>query len=62
MDKALEYYEENVLIPVLPKDVFNFADNHNNFSSHMNISSWVMGGGKWKPSLMKVKGRKLVRI
>ena len=45
-EKYSRHYEENIIIPVAPDDVFNYADDHTNFSSHMNKSSWMMGGGK----------------
>jgi len=46
MNNVLRHYEENIIIPVAPDDVFSYADDHTNFSSHMNKSSWMMGGGK----------------
>lgn len=45
MNKALRHYEEATLIHATPEKVFSFADDHTNFSSHMNKSSWMMGGG-----------------
>ncbi len=41
-----KYYANSISLPVSPEEVFTFADNHANFSSHMNKSSWMMGGGK----------------
>ncbi|OGH20773.1 MAG: hypothetical protein A3D74_05620 [Candidatus Levybacteria bacterium RIFCSPHIGHO2_02_FULL_37_13] len=45
-EKYSRHYEENILIPASPEEVFIYADDHTNFSSHMNKSSWMMGGGK----------------
>src|SRR3990167_5569759 len=45
MKKIMEHYEDSVFIPAFPKELFAYADNHKNFSSHMNKSSWMMGGG-----------------
>ena len=41
----MKHYEDSVYIPTSPKELFDYADDHKNFSSHMNKSSWMMGGG-----------------
>ena len=46
MNKKLKHYEESALIMADPKAVFAYADDHENLSSHMTKSSWMMGGGK----------------
>lgn len=43
---TLRHYEDNTTLPVSPVRIFEYADNHANFSSHMNKSSWMMGGGR----------------
>ena len=53
------HYEENVLIPARPEEVFAYADDHANFSSHMNKSSWMMGGGKMETHIDEGKGQKV---
>lgn len=54
-----KHYEESVLILANPKSVFAYADDHTNFSSHMNKSSWMMGGGKMETKIDKGKGQKV---
>ena len=38
--------EGSILIHAPRRDVFAFIDDHSRFSSHMNESSWMMGGGR----------------
>lgn len=52
-----QYYEETVLVNVLPEDLFSYVDNHLNFSSHMNKSSWMMAGGKMETKLDSGEGK-----
>src|SRR3989344_164040 len=58
MNKALRHYEESVLIPASPRDLFSYIDDHKSFSSHMSKSSWMMGGGKMEVSVDEGNGRK----
>lgn len=44
-DTELRHDEESLLISASPEDVFAYVDDHKRFSSHMNQSSWMMGGG-----------------
>ena len=53
------HYEEIELINAAADEVFAYADNHANFSSHMNKSSWMMGGSKMETSVDVGKGRKI---
>ncbi len=41
----MKHYEDSMFIPTSPRELFTYADDHKNFSSHMNKSSWMMGGG-----------------
>ncbi|KKR33527.1 MAG: hypothetical protein UT63_C0015G0008 [Candidatus Gottesmanbacteria bacterium GW2011_GWC2_39_8] len=59
MDHTLRHFEESVFIAVSPSDVFKFADNHANFSSHMNKSSWMMMGSKMNTKIDEGKGQKI---
>src|SRR3989344_4737457 len=59
MNKALRHYEESVLIPSSPRDLFSYIDDHKSFSSHMSTSSWMMGGGKMEVSIDEGDGRKV---
>ncbi len=55
----LHHYEESSIINVPNTQVFAFIDDHSRFSSHMNKSSWMMGGGKMETRLDKGKGQKI---
>lgn len=46
MNKTMKHYEDTVYISTSPKELFIYVDDHKNFSSHMNKSSWMMGGGR----------------
>lgn len=54
-----KHYEESLVVPTKPEEVFNFADDHNNFSSHMSRSSWMMGGGKMETKMDVDHGQKV---
>lgn len=41
----MKHYEESIQIMASSKEIFDFADEHKNFSSHMNKSSLMLGGG-----------------
>lgn len=45
-EKYSRHYEESAVVDADVERVFAYADNHANFSSHMNQSSWMMAGGK----------------
>lgn len=53
------HYEESITISASPIAVFTYADDHKNFSSHMNKSSWMMGGGKMETHVDEGNGQKL---
>jgi len=59
MNKYSRHYEESVIIPASPQDVFVYADNHKNFSAHMNKSSWMMGGGSMETKIDEGEGQKI---
>lgn len=40
------HYEEKRMIKASAENIFAYADDYSNFSSHMNKSSWMMGGGR----------------
>ena len=42
--KFERHYEESVVVNAKREKVFAYADDHRNFSSHMNKSSWMMEG------------------
>lgn len=43
--------EKSIEVNVGANELFNFADDHNNFASHMNQSSMMMGGGNMKTEI-----------
>ncbi|MBI2599810.1 SRPBCC family protein [Candidatus Daviesbacteria bacterium] len=53
------HYQETALIQASATDTFNFIDDHNNFSSHMNRSSWMMGGGKMETHVDEGNGQRV---
>ena len=46
--KYLKHYEKTVDILASPEEIFDYVDDHLNFSSHMNKSNMMMGGGMMK--------------
>lgn len=59
MDKYRRHYQDSIYIPAPAEEVFNYADIHNNFSSHMNKSSWMMGGSSMTTDIDEGKGQKI---
>lgn len=59
MTKFERHCEKSVLINAVPEAVFSYADDHKNFSSHMNKSSWMMGGGKMETYADEGDGQKI---
>ena len=55
----MKHYEKTILIPSNPENIFNFTDNHANFSAHMNQASWMMGGGRMDISTDEGYGRQI---
>ncbi len=59
MDKKIRHYEDSVVLKTTADSVFAYADNFNNFSSHMNKSSWMIGGGMMETKTDEEKGQKV---
>lgn len=59
MSKEIRHHESSVVVSASPDETFNYADNHENFSSHMNKSSWMMGGGKMETTMDDGHGQKV---
>lgn len=55
----MKHYEDSVLVKVPVDKVFAYADDPANFSSHMNKSSWMMGGSKMMTQTDEGKGQKV---
>ena len=45
------HYKNSVSVPAEAIKLFAFIDDHARLSSHMNKSSWMMGGGKMETSI-----------
>lgn len=59
MKEYSRHYEQSVGVSAKRDEVFAFADDHNNFSSHMNQSSWMMGGGSMKTETDEGNGQRV---
>lgn len=57
--KYSRHYEDDTLINTDAERIFVYADDPTNFSSHMNKSSWMMGGGSMKTDTDEGKGQKI---
>ena len=55
----MKHFEKTLLILSSPENVFSYADNHANFSAHMNQSSWMMGGGRMDTSTDEGHGQQI---
>ena len=54
---APHHFERSALVNTSPEEAFAFIDDHARFSSHMNESSWMMGGGRMSVELDAAKGQ-----
>ncbi len=52
-------YEESILIPGDAEGIFSYMDDHNNLSSHMNVSSWMMAGSRMETSIDAGQGQEI---
>ncbi len=59
IDSNMKNYEESTFINIPINEIFGFADNPAHFSSHMNKSSWMMGGSKMVTETDVGKGQKV---
>ncbi len=59
MKKIMKHYEESMFIKASVEELFAYVDDHKNFSSHMNKSSWMMGGGSMQTQIDEEKGQKV---
>lgn len=55
----MKHFEKTLLIPASPEEIFSYADNHSNFSAHMNQSSWMTGGGSMVTSTDEGHGQQI---
>jgi len=54
-----QHYENSVLVPANMAETFSFIDDHTRLSSHMNKSSWMMGGGRMDTSVDARRGQEI---
>ena len=59
MNTTKQHYEESSVIHATADRVFAYIDDHTRFSSHMNKSSWTMGGGKMETKVDQGMGQKV---
>lgn len=61
MEKRLatfsNHFERSVFVAAPPDVVFAYADDPRRLSSHMNKSSWMMGGGRMRTELDAGRGQ-----
>lgn len=53
------HYEDRASINARAEDIFAYVDDHAQSSSHMNQSSWMMGGGRMNTSVDGGHGQKV---
>lgn len=53
----MRHQEAVVSLQALPDAVFAFVDDHARLSSHMNRSSWMLGGGQMRIDMDDKKGQ-----
>lgn len=55
----MKHYELEKIIQATPNEVFQFVNDHAQFSSHMNKPSLMMGGGRMITETDEGKGQKI---
>ena len=53
----MRHQEAVVSLQASPDAVFAFVDDHSRLSSHMNRSSWMLGGGQMRIEIDEQKGQ-----
>jgi hypothetical protein len=53
------HYEGKVIVGAPIEDVFSHIDDHSRLSSHMNRSSWIMGGGRLEIQADEGRGQRI---
>lgn len=53
----MRHYEDSVVIPAEPEEIFAYIDDHARFSSHMSTSSPMMAGSKMMTEVDEGKGQ-----
>ena len=55
----MRHFEKTLVVPASPEEIFTFVDDHRNFSSHMNKSSWIMAGSRLETKIDEGHGQKI---
>lgn len=55
----MRHHEDSFFIPAKTEEVFAFVDDHMRFSSHMNQSSWMMGGSRMNTLIDEKHGQEV---
>lgn len=55
----MKHYEKSIFISESPEEVFAYIDDHTKLSSHMNKSSWMMGGNKMETIIDDKQGKEI---
>lgn len=55
----MKHYHKSIILPTTPEQIFDYADDHTKFSSHMNTSSWMMMGSKMHISTDSKQGKEV---
>ena len=53
------HFENQVPISVNRNEIFAFVDDHKNLATHMNKSTWMMGGGHMRTEVDSGQGQKV---
>ncbi len=59
MNTVKRHCENTAVILAPAEELFAYIDDPTRFSSHMNRSSWMMGGGRMDVSVDYGRGRKI---
>ncbi len=55
----MKHYHKSIVLSASPEQVFDYADDHSRFSSHMTSSSWMMMGSSMHISTDDKLGREV---
>ena len=52
-----QHYERSQVVEATAERIFDFVDDHEQFSAHMGKSSWMMGGGHMSVDMDEQRGQ-----
>ncbi|MFA6270425.1 MAG: SRPBCC family protein [Candidatus Paceibacterota bacterium] len=59
MNPKIRHHEESTIVDISPMRLFAYVDDHARFASHMNSSSWMMGGGHMNTQVDTGRGQRV---